>query len=213
MSSELFYRAVRAFGTAIFRLASTPRILHAERVPATGACLLAANHTCAYDAPLLIAATPRMIHWLSIVEIFRHPLARWFLTAFGALPLDRSKVDTTTVRKLARLLKAGEVVGIFPEGGMRFDEDSVLASGGIDSGVCKLAQLAGVAVLPCVVLGGEQFRRWTNWLPGAHTPWTVAFGELIPPRMDPDRAAARVAMAEEITQALRALRLEVIGYA
>jgi len=211
MSNELFYRAVRAFGTAIFRLVSTPRILHAERVPATGAYLLAANHTCAYDAPLLVAATPRMIHWLSIVEIFRHPLPRWFLTTFGALPLDRSKVDTTTVRQLARLLKAGEVVGIFPEGGMRFDEKSVLASGGIDSGVCKLAQLAGVPVLPCVVLGGAQFRRWRNWLPGARTPWVVAFGELIPPRTGPNRTAARVAMAEEITQALRRLHAEVAG--
>jgi 1-acyl-sn-glycerol-3-phosphate acyltransferase len=211
MSSELFYRAVRTFGTAIFRLASVPRILHAERVPATGACLLAANHTCAYDAPLLIAATPRRIHWLSIVEIFRHPFSRWFLTSFGALPLDRSKVDTVTVRKLARLLKSGEVVGIFPEGGVRFDEDSVLQSGEIDSGVCKLAQLAGVPVLPCVVLGGEKFRCWTSWLPGARTPWVVAFGELIPPRVGLDRAAARAAMAEEITLALRALRSEVVG--
>ena len=83
--SELFYRTVRSVGSAIFRLASAPRVLHAERAPRTGAYLLAANHTCAYDAPLLIAVNPRMIHWLSIVEIFRHPLSRWFLNAFGAL--------------------------------------------------------------------------------------------------------------------------------
>lgn len=95
---------------------------------------------------------------------------------------------------------------------MRFDEDSVLASGGIDSGVCKLAQLAGVPVLPCVVLGAEKFRRWTSWLPWAKTRWAVAFGELIPPRTEPNRAAARAAMAEEITLALRALRSEVAGY-
>lgn len=210
--SELFYRTVRMIGSAIFYQASSPRVWHADRMPVTGAYLLAANHTCAYDAPLLIAVNPRMIHWLSIVELFRHPLSRWFLTSFGALPLDRSKVDTVTVRKLTRLLKDGKIVGIFPEGRMRFDEDSVLASGGIDSGVCKLAQLAGVPVLPCVVLGAEKFRRWTSWLPWAKTRWAVAFGELIPPRTEPNRAAARAAMAEEITLALRALRSEVAGY-
>ena len=207
--SELFYRTVRAVGTAIFEFASVPRILHAERAGLSGAYLLAANHTCAYDAPLLIAATPRIIHWLSIVELFRHPLSRWFLSAFGALPLDRSKTDTVTVRKLARLLGAGHVVGIFPEGGMRHEEASVLRSGTIDTGVCKLAQLADVPVLPCVVLGGEKFCSWKNWLPGARTKWVVAFGEPIRPRFQPNRASAQAAMAEEITCALRALYAEV----
>jgi len=210
--SELFYRTVRTIGGAIFRLASAPRVFHAERAPRTGAYLLAANHTCAYDAPLLIAVNPRMIHWLSIVELFRHPFSRWFLTAFGALPLDRSKTDTVTVRRLTRLLKEGKVVGIFPEGGVRHDESSVLEAGAIDAGVCKLAQLAGVPVLPCVVLGAEKFCCWKSWLPGARTRWAVAFGELIPPRTEPDRATARRLMAEEITLALRALRAEIAGY-
>jgi len=206
--SELFYRTVRTIGMAVFRFASSPRVLHVERAPRTGGYLLAANHTCAYDAPLLIAANPRMIHWLSIVELFRNPLSRWFMNSFGALPLDRSKTDTVTVRRLARLLAGGNVVGIFPEGGVRHDEASVLEAGAIDDGICKLAQLAGVPVLPCVVLGSEKFRRWTSWLPGARTRWVVAFGELIPARAEPDRATARRAMAAEITQALRTVRAE-----
>ena len=210
--SELFYRTVRTIGRAVFFLASTPRVLHAERASRRGAYLLAANHACAYDAPLLIVANPRMIHWLSIVELYRHPLSRWFLNAFGVLPLDRSKVDTVTVRQIVRLLKTGRIVGIFPEGGVRHDEDSVLHSGSIESGICKLAQLAGVPVLPCVVLGAEKFRHWTSWLPGARTRWAVAFGELIQPHATPDRATARAAMAEEITLALRALQAEAEGY-
>lgn len=210
--SELLYRTVRAVGRAIFRIASSPRVLHAERAPRTGGYLLAANHTCAYDAPLLIAANPRMIHWLSIVELFRSPLSRWFMNSFGALPLDRSKIDTVTMRRLVRLLAAGRVVGIFPEGGVRREDESVLKTGAIDDGICKLAQLAGVPVLPCVVLGAEKFCRWQSWLPGARTRWAVAFGEPISPRAESDRAAARRAMAEEITQRLRHLRVEVAAY-
>jgi len=210
--SEQFHRTVRFIGRTVFRLASTPKILHLERARLTGAYLLAANHAAVYDAPLIIAATPRVIYWLSVVEIFRHPLSRWFLNAFGALPLDREKVDTMTMRKVVRLLDAGQVVGIFPEGGLRNDEDTVLRSGRIDSGVCKLAQLAKVPVLPCVVLGGEKFYRWTNWLPGARTRWAVAFGEPILPRSEPDRVTAQAAMAEEITLALRALSVEAAAY-
>ena len=210
--SELFYRAVRSFGTLVFRIASAPRILHAERARRPGAFLLAANHESAYDAPLLIAATPRVIYWLSVVELFQNPFSRWFLSSFGAMPLDRGKVDTVTVRQVARLLKAGHVVGIFPEGRVRQGEDSAMRSGKIDTGVCKLAQLTGAPVLPCVVLGGTKFQRWTHWLPGAGARWAVAFGEPIFPRSEPDRATAQVAMAEEITLALRALSQEVAAY-
>jgi 1-acyl-sn-glycerol-3-phosphate acyltransferase len=210
--SDLFYRAVRLFGRVVFRVISVRKILHPERARRKGAYLLAANHLCAYDAPLLIISTPRIIDWMSVVELFQNPLSRWFLTTFGALPLDRGKVDTVTVRKVARLLRAGRVVGMFPEGKIREGDESVLRSGQIDPGVCKLAQLTGAPVLPCVVLGGEKFRRWTSWLPGARTRWTVAFGEPIFPREEPDRSAAQLAMAEEITLALRALGREVEGY-
>jgi len=210
--SEPFYRAVRWFGGRIFRHASDPLILHAERADRSGAYLLAANHASPYDAPLLCVATPRIIYWLSIAEIFRHPLVGWFLRGVGAEPLERSKVDTRTVRVIVRHLRAGRVVGIFPEGGVRSASDSVLSGGAMHDGVCKLARLARVPVLPCVVLGGEKFARWPRWLPGARTRWAVAYGEPIFPREEPDRDAGRSAMTGEITRSLRALHAEVADH-
>jgi 1-acyl-sn-glycerol-3-phosphate acyltransferase len=210
--SERFYKFVRLIGGRIFQIASEPCVLHAERAARPGAYLLAANHLSPYDAPLLIAATPRVIHWLSIVEIFRNPLIGWFLRAVGAEPLERDKVDTRTARAIVRHLLAGQVVGIFPEGAVRAGPDSVLAAGAIHDGVCKLAQLARVPVVPCVVLGGKKFDRWTCWLPGARTRWAVAYGEPIFPGEKSDRAMARSGMAEKITQALRTLQIELADY-
>jgi 1-acyl-sn-glycerol-3-phosphate acyltransferase len=207
--SERFYKTVRCIGRRIFFHASAPRILHAERAARQGAYLLAANHTSPFDAALIVAVTPRVIYWLSIVEIFRSPFAAWFLRNFGAEPLDRGKVDTRTVRAIVRRLRAGFVVGLFPEGRVRRLEDSVLEGGTIDDGVCKLAQLAGVPVLPCVVLGSEKFARWTAWLPGAGTRWAVAFGEPVFPDLTADREKSCVAMREEIGGALRALQMEI----
>jgi 1-acyl-sn-glycerol-3-phosphate acyltransferase len=210
--SEAFYKLVRLIGSEVFRVASAPRILHAERARQAGAYLLAANHQSPYDAPLLIATTPRVIYWLSIAEIFRNPLARWFLRGIGAEPLDRGQVDTRIVRVIVRHLCAGRVVGIFPEGEVREDEGSVLHGGAIHDGICKLAQLAGVPVLPCVVVGSEKFAHWKNWLPGARTRWAVAYGEPVYPCEDAARIPARAAMVEKITHALRALHAEVADY-
>lgn len=211
--SEVFYKTVRAVGRRIFFHASSPRILHAERAVREGGYILAANHCSPYDAPLIIASTPRVIYWLSIVEIFRNPLVGCFLRCVGAEPLDRSKTDTRTVRKIVRHLRAGRVVGIFPEGGLRQAEESVLRGGSLHDGVGKLAQLAHVPVLPCVVVGSEKFADWRRWLPGAGTRWAVIFGEPIFPREDADAASARLAMLEEIKTALRALHTEVADYA
>ena len=205
-----FYRVVWLLGYPHFWLASRFRVLHPERARRAGGYLLAANHASPFDAPLLMAACPRMIWWLSIVEFFRHRWSRWFLTALGAMPLDRHRPDPRTVRRVVGHLRAGRVVGIFPEGRLRPGEDSVLRGGRLDAGVCRLAGLAGVPVLPCVVLGGERFWRWRAWVPGARTRWTVAFGEpLVFPAGPGDvRARAAAAMAAELARRLRALAEE-----
>jgi 1-acyl-sn-glycerol-3-phosphate acyltransferase len=210
--SELFYKAVRAIGAPIFLIASRPLILHRERAELDGAYLLAANHESAFDAALLIATTPRVIYWLSIVEIFQHPLSRWFLTGMGASPLDRSKADATTVRTITRHLRAGRAVGIFPEGGLRDRSSSVLAGGAMKDGVARLAQIAGVPVVPCVIEGGGKFARWQNWLPLRRTRWAVAFGEPIYLRKEMSREAARAALRDELQTSLVALHEEVRRY-
>jgi 1-acyl-sn-glycerol-3-phosphate acyltransferase len=190
-----FYRAVRAIGTPVFQVASRPTVLHRERAEMPGGWLLAANHESPFDPALLIATTPRVIHWLSIVEIFQHPLSRWFLTAMGALPLDRSRPDSTTVHRAVRLLRDGEVVGIFPEGGLQ--------RGALKEGAARLAQIAGVPVVPCAIAGSARFSRWQSWLPLRRTRWAVAYGEPIAPaeNLGADLSRALAALQEEVRRA------------
>ncbi len=207
--SEWFYKAVRAFGIPVFLAASRPLVFHRERARFAGGCLLAANHESPFDPALMIVTTPRVIYWLSIVELFQNPLSRWFLSSMGASPLDRGKADTVTVRAIARHLRAGRMVGLFPEGGLRSGSESVLRGGEMRDGVARLAQMAGVPVLPCVVVGGENFHRWQSWLPFQRTRWAVAYGEPIFLGADRDRAAARMRLVDELRRSLLALHEEV----
>ncbi len=207
--SELFYKAVRFVGSAVFCVASRPLVLHRERAARAGAFILAANHESVFDVALLITATPRVIYWLSIVELFQNPLSRWFLSSMLAAPLDRSRVDTATMLTITRHLRAGRVVGLFPEGGVRTGADSVLRSGALKDGIAKLAELSRVPVLPCVVSGGTQFHAWTSWLPLCRTRWAVAFGEPIALEPASSREAAREALLARLAAALRELRQEI----
>lgn len=150
---------------------------------AASGCLLAANHRSAYDCMLMMGSTWRVIRWVSAVEVSLGPWRRFFAW-IGVIPLDRAKKDTRAVREMIRLMRGGEIVGIFPEGALRTGPEAVTSGGPLNENSCRLAELAGAPVVPCAVAGGEKFSRWTSWLPFSRTRWAVHFGEPLPPGPD-----------------------------
>lgn len=173
--SDRFYRCVRA-GRRLLFAATDELILHEERSRIKGGCLLAANHLSVFDSSVLIASTTRLIDWVSISELFRTPAQRWFMGGMNCLALDRSRKDLHTTREIVRRLRAGRMVGLFPEAQMRTVEDSVLFGGNLASGIAGLAQLGRAPVIPVVVIGAGQFARFTAWLPLKRTFIAVNYG-------------------------------------
>lgn len=132
---------------------------------------------------LMMGSTWRIIRWVSAVEVSLGPWRRFFRW-IGVIPLDRSKRDTKAVRQMVGLMRGGEVVGLFPEGGLRTGPDAVTSGGPLNENLCRLAQLANVPVVPCAVAGGEKFSHSMAWLPLKATKWAVHFGEPLPPGPD-----------------------------
>lgn len=86
-----------------------------ERVPATGPVVLAVNHRSFLDGPLLFGLLPRPLIWLAKREAFT-PVLGPVLRSAGQVPVSRGIVDPVPVRECVRLLRAGGVLGLFPEG-------------------------------------------------------------------------------------------------
>src|SRR5260221_4525840 len=140
--SDAFYRFVRFVGRPAFSLSSSPTVLHADRLKGSDPLLIAPNHLSPYDIPCLMASTPRLLDFVSIVEVFRNPLSAWFLGNMNAFPLDRSRRDPATTRKILDRLAHGRTVTLFPEGQIRSPDKSLLLGGGFKSSVVRLARLA-----------------------------------------------------------------------
>ncbi|MEO0514043.1 MAG: lysophospholipid acyltransferase family protein [Planctomycetota bacterium] len=147
---------------------------HAER---EGGYLIAANHTSPFDVPGLMYATPRLIDFVSVVEVMGVPGVGAFYKMFNTITLDRGKVDAAAVRTIVSRLKSGRVVGMFPEGKITPEAESVLHGGAFRSGLGRIARLADVPVLPAVILDSGHSGRATAWLPFKRTTFCVAFGE------------------------------------
>lgn len=123
-------------------------VLGHEHVPAAGGCVVACNHTCALDPLYLgLAVRPRKVHFMTKQELFRIPLLRNWLYAVGAYPVNRSAPGPSVMKETLRLLRQGEVVGIFPEGTRHAEH------GGLKTGAVRLALKAGVPLLPAAYHG------------------------------------------------------------
>ena len=186
--SDTYYNVVHAIGSAIFWGASRPLVLHRERTDRPGPFIVASNHHSPYDVPLLIRHSKRRLDFVSIVEVFRHPFVAWFYGSMNAFPIDRSQPDSAGVRTILERLGRGRAIAMFPEGVIRKPPASVTHGGRFRPGVARLAQMAGVPVMPCVVINSFQFAKVSAWIPVKRMRYGVIFGEVISLRTDLDKA-------------------------
>ena len=212
--SDSFYRMMYTICDPVFWLCSQPTVLHAGRAKRPGAYLLAAPHLSPFDVPLLMRHTPRPLDFVSIIELFRFRFIAWLYGGMNAFPLDRSQPDAAAVRIILDRLQRGRVVAMFPEGGIRKWENSVLQGGRMRAGTGRIAQLAQVPVIPAVILGASQFARFTAWLPLRRVRYGVIYGEpiFLDPALEKTTAmrvaeeqlrAAFCGLHEELTTAMR----------
>lgn len=108
-----WHRALAKFILWLFRV----RVCFPEREPGEDVSyLLCSNHISALD-PVLIAAavTKRQPHFMAKKELFRIPVLRSIISAFGAYPVDRAG-DVGAIKTSITLLEQGNCVGMFPQG-------------------------------------------------------------------------------------------------
>ncbi len=193
--SDAFYRFIRTVGSPIFDLTARPTVRGVEHIPAHGPFILACTHQSYFDVPILIRHTPRLLDIVSITEVFRNPLVAWFYGSLNAFPLERSRADPATVRTILTRLEKGRVVAMFPEGRLQTGDASVLHSGKIRRGVGRIATLANVPIVPCVILNSAAYIRPAAWLPFRRTRYTLAYGPPIPPTAEPEAIEADLVAA------------------
>lgn len=113
----LMRRAHRSW-QRIFLMVLGIRLRIRGRLPA-GPCLVVANHISWLDIVMLQALWPM---WLVAKAEIRHwPLVGWLAHVAGTLFIQRGSGESRrrVARRMSALLKRGERVGIFPEGGIR----------------------------------------------------------------------------------------------
>ena len=177
-----------------------------ENVPRKGGAILAINHTSYLDFALAgTAALPakRYVRFMAKKEIFDNKIAGPLMRGMHHINVDRSNGSPSFVAAL-RALKAGEIIGIFPEGTI----STSFEIKGLKSGAVRLAIGSGVPIIPTIVWGGQ--RVYTKGvkpsLKRAHIPVTVAFGKPISYSRDTDIEVAEKHLREVMIEMLRTVQ-------
>src|SRR6202790_1212387 len=193
----------------LFGCVAHVRVIGRRNANRSGGLLLAGNHISHFDPLIISSVVRRKIDWMAMAEFFPNPLLGSFLRAVDAFPADRYRADRKTIRTAIERLNEGRIVGVFPEGGIRDGARSLLEGAPLRPGATTLAHMAGVPILPCVIVGTDRLYSKKSWLPRRRTPVWVAFGDPIPSFPDMEKSAARERLERELAAAFKHLYAEV----
>ncbi len=141
MSYETYRRPLTPVVRAAYRL----EVRGLENVPPAGPLVITGNHESILDPFFLSAAISRPIRYLGKSELWSVPLLPWLLASVEAIPVERGKSDAAAIASATAALEAGEVVGLFPEGG-------VMREGLWLRGAARIALATGAPLLPVRLL-------------------------------------------------------------
>ena len=206
---RLANRAAAIFMKLLFGSVARVYVLRRGNSNRAGGFLLASNHISHFDPFIISSVVRRKIDWMAMAEFFPHPLLGFFLRAVDAFPAERNRADRKTIRTAIERLKHGRIVGLFPEGGIRDGARSLLEGAALRPGASTLAHIAGVPILPCVIVGSDRLYSKKRWLPLQRTPIWIAFGDSIPSFRRLEKFAARERIEREVAAAFRCLYAEL----
>ncbi|MBM3742776.1 MAG: 1-acyl-sn-glycerol-3-phosphate acyltransferase [Actinobacteria bacterium] len=190
----------------------------AEKLPKTGAAIVVCNHLSYLD-PLtfthFLYNNGRAPRYLGKEAVFKVPFIGWFIKSAGQIPVKRESKDAVLGFEHAiAVLRAGHLLGVYPEGTLTRDEN--LWPMRAKTGVARLALMTGVPVYPCASWGPQvvipPYGRKIKLFP--RTKVSVIMGDQI--NLDKwrgsdrpaDIAAATDAIMDEIAKLLELLRGE-----
>jgi 1-acyl-sn-glycerol-3-phosphate acyltransferase len=164
----------------LLRLVFRPQTEGAENVPTEGPAILASNHLSYADWLFMPLTLPRRVTFVAKAEYFTTPgIKGWFQKRFfsgaGQVPIDRSggRAGEAALRSGLKVLRRGEVLGIYPEGTR--SPDGRLYRG--RTGAARLAAQAEVPIVPVGVIGTEKVQPIGSRIPRLGPKVTIKFGK------------------------------------
>jgi 1-acyl-sn-glycerol-3-phosphate acyltransferase len=197
---------VRAIARPIARRLWRINLEGFERLPHEGPAILCPNHISFLDSAFLMLSVPRTISFVGKAEYMDSWKTKFLFPAMGMIPIDRGGGDKSAaaLELAAKVLRRGELFGIFPEGTR--SRDGVLHKG--RTGAARLALEIGCPIYPVGIVGTDAIQPPDAKLPKLGRECTIRVGRPVRPDRYRSRVGDRLVyrqMIDEVMFEIRAL--------
>lgn len=131
----------------VYRIAFRVKIT--GEIPKEGTYIICSNHINYFDAAAIVLFNKRKINFVAKEDLFTHGILMWMGHLFDAIPIKRNMQDIEAMKRCLKVLKNGELLGIFPEGTRKGMAKNMKAK----NGAAFMAIKSGVKVIPTGIHG------------------------------------------------------------
>lgn len=198
------YPVAKAVLTPLFRASWKFDLQGLENIPATGGAILCPNHTSVLDSFFVPALVPRRVTYVGKAEYMDSWKTKHIFPALGMIPIDREGGDAAerALSAAERVLRKGELFGIYPEGTR--SRDGRLYRG--HTGPARLALRAEVPIVPIGISGARDVMPPDARFPRLRLPVTIRFGQPIPVGRYLDRQGDHLVFRQIMDEVMFAIR-------
>lgn len=180
---ELPHSLTRIVSSALIQGKYKINIVGFDHLPKTGGALLLGNHISWIDWAMIQIASPRPVRFVMLRSIYEQWYLKPIFNFFGVIPISSGQ-SKESLQKINELLKAGEIVCLFPEGAISRTGSLGLFHSGFErvvegvEGVIIPFYLHGLWGSRLSRAGSEKLRRNTSR--GLRREVIVTFGSALP---------------------------------
>lgn len=157
--SKVLYFIGRIVCAPIFKLLYRYKSVNEFKIPEKQGFIVACNHLSYSDPVLLGLCQKRRLFFMAKSELFRNRFFAALIRALGAFPVERGVGDSKAIKTGEDLIKDGEIMTIFIEGGRTKTGDLMRPR----SGCALVAQQMQVPVIPaCITIVGNPKRLFAK---------------------------------------------------
>jgi len=149
---KIFYISAKLLGIFLFKILFNWEVKGRKNILKKGGFIIASNHLSYLDPLIIGVASPRKLHYLAKSSLFKIPILSFLIKIYGAIPIEREKEYSISIRKGMEILKNGDGLVIFPEGTRNPKGEVKIPK----KGVAFLAYKIGVPVIPVKIKGAEK---------------------------------------------------------
>ena len=139
-------------------------------VPSKGPFVVASNHFSSYDPPFFTYGIQKPVNFIAGSYHEVDLVFAWAPFIYGWIPVDRKKLSPSTIKRSLSALKNGEILGIFPDGGVSYNLLSKPKKGTV-----FLSNLGKAPIVPMAIYGAE--KAWEGALKGVRSRVCINIGK------------------------------------